>query len=275
MISHSLQTARQKESSNESLSGEAKTTTDKEDEEPKIPERKTSHVMEHRPLKFKFQKELERDNENQNTSEKTEKHEFEESEKIKRLRAVLNDGKESRESDGSESETERRRSKYSSSDAESPKPAKRSSRSLEQNRRSRLSSSDNDSPKVLRRSSQLTEKVRPEKQKEEYKEPMIQDEDKLDEDRTKDTGVKTSSEPTDIPKRKDSKDTEIGSPKKAYVSPTAAAQAYAVTRKMNFDNFELPVVAQPPPKPPRTMVHHDEDEKDDDKKTIGKVSTRN
>lgn len=50
--------------------------------------------------------------------------------------------------------------------------------------------------------------------------------------------------------------------KKGFVSRAAAAQAYAESRKMKFDDFELqiaPPSSQPPPKPPRTMVYYDQE----------------
>lgn len=89
LISHTQQRDRKKESSNESLSNATpnETTAEKPEDDPKQ-DRKSSHVLGHRSVKMKFQQERE-----QGSTESLEKQEkYEESDNIKRLRAVLNEG---------------------------------------------------------------------------------------------------------------------------------------------------------------------------------------
>ncbi|KAK3737052.1 hypothetical protein QZH41_016675, partial [Actinostola sp. cb2023] len=253
LITHVQQRDRRKESSDESLNADStdESVTDKTEEQPKL-ERKSSHVMEHRSLKFKFPKEKERLS--AESLDKIEK--YEESDNIKRLRAVLNDGKDGRESDGSGSESELGRSRSSISDNESPKPPRRTSQSFERRRRLRISSSDSEpNDKNAGQSPAKHPQIDPvPKAQKSAEKSYVKNE------------VTTFSQPKEIPKKtsQESPGEEVAgstSPgKKGFVSRTAEAQAYAQTRKMKFDDFALalsPPSTQPPPppKPPRTMVY--------------------
>lgn len=158
-------------------------------------------------------------------------------------------GKEGKDGEGSGSESEQTKTKDTETSSPVPTPPRRTSQSYQRRRRSRLSSSGSDTSISNQTNSQ----------------------------NNKQTDV---TKPVDIPNKSSQESpgetfASSSSPsKKGFVSRAAAAQAYAESRKMKFDNFEFQLPSpssQPPPKPPRTMVYGDQEGPSTGKKIVVKV----
>lgn len=191
--------------------------------------------MGHRPLKMKFKKDKE-----EGSSESLEKPDkYEESDNIKRLRAVLNVGNDGKDNEGSGSESEQIKATNSDADSPAPTPPRRTSQSYQQKRHNRLSSSGSDtsvSSKTMSQNDKKSNATKP-----------INTSSKTPQESPGD-GVSASTSPS----------------KKGFVSRAAAVQAYAESRKMKFEEFALPPgppssQPPPPPKPPRTMVYEEQE----------------